>query len=323
MWIFTRIADAYDKMTEENAKWIDSGLQPWVATTLYADSPWYRNVGVWTAAGTLFALNKFTATVAGGFIDVVRLGDGAFIEGGWRGWGRDALRLLVLVGPALRGARYGAGYFGAAFKGLDEGSVAAAEASKLGLEIPRWAKNCTWMAALRTLRLTGTRPLATLGNLAEAAGLTSITETGPAYVSEVVPALRNLGMRIESLEPGALSTMDDVARIVSRNPNGQVLFSVTWDGIGHTLVGVRRLFGGMRILDRTGGILVDSLKQLEALGYEGISKAVPYGPAAVAQDSVVVQFLEKVPSLANIIVHTQGAPPAPQPAERTREAQEA
>jgi hypothetical protein len=100
MWVFTKIADWFDKTRQDNERFIDSQLQPWVATTLYEDHPWYRNVGVWTAAGTLYALNKFTTTVAAGFVDVLRVGDG-IQEGGW-GYGKDAMRLLMVVGPALR-----------------------------------------------------------------------------------------------------------------------------------------------------------------------------------------------------------------------------
>src|SRR6202035_4669993 len=34
MWVFTEIADWFDKTRADNEKWIDSELQPWVATTL-------------------------------------------------------------------------------------------------------------------------------------------------------------------------------------------------------------------------------------------------------------------------------------------------
>jgi hypothetical protein len=179
MWVFTRVADAYDRISQDNAKWIDSGLQPWVATTLYEDHSLYRNIGVWTASGTLFALNKFTTTVAGGFIDVLRLGDGV-AKGGWRGLGQDAFRMLTLLGPGLRALRY----WGAAIKGLDEGAEAAKAARAAGLEVPEWVNNCTWMAAARALRLSGEQPLATLADLVKINGLTSVTETGPAWVSD-------------------------------------------------------------------------------------------------------------------------------------------
>src|SRR5262249_10565740 len=82
MWIFSKVADWFDKTRAENVAWIDRELQPWVATTLYDDSHWYRKVGVWTAAGTLHALNKFTTTVASGFVDVLRVEDG-IRKGGW------------------------------------------------------------------------------------------------------------------------------------------------------------------------------------------------------------------------------------------------
>jgi hypothetical protein len=104
MWVLTKVADWFDQTRADNDAWVDQYLQPWVATTLYEDSPWYRNVGVWAASGVLYSLNKFTTTVASGFVDVLRVGDG-MKERGW-GYGKDALRILMILGPAVRGARY-------------------------------------------------------------------------------------------------------------------------------------------------------------------------------------------------------------------------
>jgi hypothetical protein len=76
MWVFTEIADWFDNTRRDNEQLIDSVLQPWVASTLDDGSPWYRNVAVDTGAGLGYALNKFTTTVAAGFVDVLRIGDG-------------------------------------------------------------------------------------------------------------------------------------------------------------------------------------------------------------------------------------------------------
>jgi hypothetical protein len=281
MWVFTDVADWFDKTRQDNEKWIDSELQPWVATTLYDDSPWYRNVGVWTASGTLYALNKFTTTVAAGFVDVLRLGDGVQ-EGGW-GYAKDAMRLLMVVGPALRGARWAVTL------------VAAVDETPL-------AGNCSWIAATRIARWTGAKPLAELGDLAKAQGLGGIGDTGGAYADELLPALQNLGARA-SLVTKELNSLQDVAQVVAENPNGATMFSVEWtmggQNVGHTLFAVRNFLGGMTIIDRSG-MAVKSLAELQVL-YPGIGSATVYGTSMVVDSSMLVRSVGTLPTLGNII----------------------
>jgi len=300
MWIATEVADWFDKTRADNDAWIDRGLQPWVATTLYDDSPWYRNVGVWTAAGVLYALNKFTTKVASGFVDVLRLGDG-FKEGGW-GYGKDALRLLMVVGPALRGARY-----------LTTLVPAVDTSPTVG--------NCSWVAATRLLRLTGVKPLAELRNVAPWMGF-EVSETAGIWPEELAPALRHLGAEAKTVDLVAeasrtsgsvISTEEALAKVVSANPNGAVMFSVNWQmggrPVGHTLIAVRNFFGGMTIIDRSGRA-VKTLAELEEAskfgpGYPSIGQAVIDAEGVVIQNSAVVRSLGTIPTLTNII--TQGA----------------
>ncbi len=301
MWIFTEVADWFDKTRADNDAWIDQGLQEWVGTTLYDDSPWYRNVGVYVASGTLYALNKFTTTVAAGFVDVLRLGDGVK-EGGW-GYGKDALRLLMILGPAARGARYAATL------------VEAVDVSG------GTAPNCTWVAASRLLRFTGTRPLAEVGDVANASGLTNVGQTGPAWGTDLLPALRSLGAEakavdlateakaVDLLGQGAGSTEQALSKVVAANPNGVVMFSVRWmsggQSVGHSLLAVRDFFGGISIIDRLGGATVKSLAELEST-YAGISSATVDANAVVAQNTALVKSLGTVPSLMEVI--SQAAP---------------
>src|SRR5690242_16175274 len=146
MWVFTDFANAFDKLKEDNAKALDSWLQDWVATTLDDSSPWYRNVAVYAGSGLAYSVNTLSTSVLSGFVDVLRIGDGVN-AGGW-GYGQDALRLLMVAGPALRLGRYGL-------------SIVAAvdETSNVG--------NCTWIAATRALRLTGTKHFARVGDVAK------------------------------------------------------------------------------------------------------------------------------------------------------------
>jgi hypothetical protein len=304
MWVFTEIADWFDKTRADNEKWVDSELQPWVATTLYDDSPWYRNVGIWTASGTLYALNKFTTTVAAGFVDVLRLGDGVQ-EGGW-GYGKDALRLLMVVGPALRGARYVI----AGIQELDVGSTALRQAMQAGSSFPDavravpWSGNCGWVAAARLLRLTGNGPLAELSDVARAAGM-DVEETGGLKtVTDLNAPLRFLGAPTRT---AAVNGMEGVADLLSKNPNSSVMFGVRWarEGktLGHALVATRNFFGGISILDRSGKMFA-SLAEL-ATSYRGIENATVDSAALLMDNSLLVRSLGTLPTLGNIV--TQAA----------------
>lgn len=308
MWVFTEIADWFDKTRQDNEKFIDSQLQPWVATTLYEDHAWYRNVGVWTAAGTLYALNKFTTTVAAGFVDVLRLGDGVK-EGGW-GYGKDALRLLMVVGPALRGARYAI----AGIQELDVGQAALNQARAAGAtfadalrQVP-WAGNCGWVAATRMLRLTGNGALSELSDVARASGL-DVTETGGLRsVTDMEHPLRFLGA---STKTATIKGMDGLTDLVNENPHGAVMFGVRWlrDGArqGHALIAVRNFFGGVSLLDRSGKIY----SSLAELPYAGIASATIDSTALVVRNSMVVTSLETIPTLANIVSQATTVPGIP------------
>jgi hypothetical protein len=299
MWVFTEIADWFDKTRKDNEAWIDSTLQPWVGSTLYDDSPWYRNVGIYTAAGALYSVNKFTTTVASGFVDVLRIGDGVQ-QGGW-GYGKDALRLLMVIGPVLRGARFAVSL------------IPAVDASPT-------VGNCTWVAAARLLRLTGVRPLAQLSDVAMASGVDA-AQTAGAWPSELGPALRSLGASVRVGQ--SIAKMSDLAETVAQNPQAATMFSVNWtmngQQVGHTLVAVRDFMGGMSFIDRSGRI-VKNLAELNDL-YPGIKSAVLDAGTVIAENTMVVKSLGTVPTLSNIISQaatrhtpdkpTEAAPPNP------------
>ncbi len=298
MWAFTKIADWFDKTRKDNESFIDSQLQPWVATTLYEDHSWYRNVGVWTAAGTLYALNKFTTTVAAGFVDVLRLGDGVQ-EGGW-GYGKDALRLLMVVGPALRGARYviaGVQELDAGQAALNQARAAGASFQEALRQVP-WAGNCGWVAAARMLRLTGNGVFSELSDVARASGL-DVTETGGLRsVTEMDYPLRFLGA---STRTATIKGMEGLTDLVNENPHGAVMFGVRWlkDGArqGHALIAVRNFFGGLTLLDRSGKVY----SSLAELPYSGIASATVDSVALVVRNSMAVTSIETIPTLANIV----------------------
>ncbi|MFO0758591.1 MAG: LysM peptidoglycan-binding domain-containing protein [Byssovorax sp.] len=288
--MFTELANWFDKIRKEDGEWLDGELEPLVGSTLDESSPWYRNVAIYAGAGVAYSFFTLSTHVASGFVDVLRLGDGVK-NGGW-GYGQDALRFLMVVGPALKAARYGLSTV-----------VALDELNTVG--------NCTWVAATRALRMTGVRHGATLADLARAAGLSSIGETGGAFVDDIAFAVSNLGGRIKLLpQPG---TMSDLAKIVQQEPNAVTLFSVKWQAVAHTLLAFRDALGAMRILDR-GGKVVSALAELESL-YPGISLAQMYGEVGVIANARWMQPLATVPTIAHQIVLELGSVPLRPPAK--------
>jgi hypothetical protein len=272
MWIFTTIADAYDKTRSENLKFLQDVMHETAIDGV-------GGLVVWSTAAAAWYLNFVAGGVAGGLVDVLRIGDGVQ-KGGW-GYGQDALRLLMFAGPLMRVGRYGLALV-----------AAVDETANVG--------NCTWIGATRAARLTGVKHFARLGDVAKAAG-EQVKDTGGAVVSELQWPLTNLGAEVKPL--GAFSSMDQVVNAARANPNGVVMFSVEWQmggkQVGHTLLATRGPMGIIKIIDRSGTV-VDSLAELEPL-YQDISTATVYADAAVVQNAKIVTLLNEAPSILNVI----------------------
>lgn len=281
MLVFTKLADWFDREKTFEQEFIDALLQRWVLSTLDDKSPWYRNIAIWTASGASYAVNKLSTEVASGFIDILRFGDGVK-QGGW-GYGHDALRLLILTGPIVRAGRIGISLL-----------AAVDELPALG--------NCTWVAAVRALRMTGVKHFARVGDLARAAGIADTANTSGAFVHELITPLKQLGADAKYVAEA--TSMKQIARLADSNPSGVVLFSVKWSSgtgveIGHTLLARRGLFGGINIIDRTNQV-VSNLAELERL-YPGIKNAIPYGSLGVVQNARIVTLAGTLPSLMNVL----------------------
>ena len=80
MWVFTEVADWFEKNRAES----DQVLDQWVEDSNY-------NTGVMAAAAATKAFTTFGA----GFVDILRLGDGVK-EGSLKGVGTDALRVVAI-----------------------------------------------------------------------------------------------------------------------------------------------------------------------------------------------------------------------------------
>lgn len=277
MQFFAQIADGFDRIVDENDIFLES-----VGTQLakdYLKNPDAVNAIAMVGWARVHGAHTFTTFFARGYADVLRIGEGSKI-GGW-GYGQDALRALVLVGPASRAIRHLAGQ-GKIAKGI--------------LAAP--FDNCTWIACAQSLRLTGTRLFANVGDLVRAANIplaNSTTRVFPMlghtqrYVDELAPALSRLGASVRFLgSHPAFESIYGVFNAALKNRNGVVVFSVRWGQYGHTLVARATAFG-VHIYDRSGRV-VRSLAELDDI-YPGIGGAVPYGSAAIVQNTIAVRML--------------------------------
>jgi nucleoid-associated protein YgaU len=296
MWFFTEIADGFDRMVHEDEVFLDKWGTEAAAKSL-------RNEGSFelAAAAITYAGFKFTTTVSKGFVDVLRLGDGVK-KGGW-GYGEDALRALVVVGPALRGAR------------LVSGLVASVDANtSMG--------NCAWVAAARGARLSG-RLFASIKDIARSAGV-AFSDTGGIWPRQLAPALRSLGVDARIVLPEgkpAFSTMEEVLKAAARRRDGTLMFSINWvrnnTTVGHALL-ARWGVAGVRIIDRSGKV-VRTLAELET-SYPGISGARPVKEGLFIANSITTRALSTAPGLLNVLAVevkpaiVTAAPPRPPPA---------
>ena len=208
--------------------------------------------------GIVFATAAATSMDLGaGFVDVLRVGEGVK-EGGW-GYGKDALRVLSLAGPAARLGRLGL----ARVTPNPSGGV------------------CAWVASAKALRQTGTKHFATAQDLFKAAG----HHSAPMSMAEMIPVLKKVGAATKNLgEPKNIRYLE---QLTSQNPNGVILFGVSWSKGGHALYAFRDMVGRFRIADRTGTV-VSSLSELERF-YPGIGNAVPQGAAVQIMNSTITQ----------------------------------
>jgi nucleoid-associated protein YgaU len=261
MWIATEIADDFDKLRKEDDRILDDVFQGWVDYAVkHEDDPvWYsalRNAAIYTGAGILYGSWKLSSTVASGFLDTLRLGDGVK-EGGW-GYAQDALRLLVVAGPVLRIGRFGL--------------------SKLAsVDMFPQVGNCAWVAAAKALRMTGVRHFATLDDLAKAAGA-EVESLGGVYgFSGIAETLKSLGAATKPLVPQVQEVTAALKAAVKANPNSSIIFRVFWNmngqTVGHAMVAARNpVTGAMQILDRSGAV-VSKLSELEKF-YPNIGSAL-------------------------------------------------
>ena len=256
-------ADWWDKNKRET----EEILTEWVQ-----DNPQWWAVGI---AGTV----QTTMDVGAGFVDVLRFGEG-IAEGGIGGVGKDALRLLAIVGPLGRAG-------GMLSRLLHLRQI------RLAVQVKGVTGPCAFQAVNNAMSITKGKSLfLTVKDMAAAMGKPiSAFATGnkgrlivPNSVEKMLAFLRGHGVRIKTYVHG--TTISD-AIAVAQSESGVTMFGIrcmTTSGkkIAHAVIAVRDTMGRVRFADY-GGKYYSTLEDLvKGLGYGAVdAKGIFLKPNAV------------------------------------------
>lgn len=239
MWAVSEIADWWDDQNRQAKKELDHFID---------NNP--NLVGVIVATAVATAME-----VGAGTVDTLRFGQG-LAEGGVKGVGKDALRLIGLAGPLGRGAK------------IVQTSVNAKLARII---VDPGGGICGWISGTQALRQTGTKAFAAVDDLAQALGK-SISEFGGSQLANRIELFKQIGARISSLK--VVQSIDDIARMTQNNGSitmfnvfGKRMQGGVLKKVGHAVYAFRDNFGRLRIMDRGGragkvGEVFDSLEDL-------------------------------------------------------------
>ncbi len=226
MWIFTDIADWWDKKNQQS----EAVLDQFVADSGYSQ-------GTMIVAASAHAFTTFGA----GFVDVLRLGDGVK-KGNLAGIGTDALRFVAIfpVGKAAGMLKTANGF----------------QAAKLVADVK--GPICSWVATTKALaqigQKSGGKLFATVEDLARAAGV-PLNSIGAIRLTDMLLVLKKIGAttgpvkRITSFKAiKAMIPFDGSVVLVSL----KVILKNGTEA-GHAIYVYRDILGRIRIMDRTVG----------------------------------------------------------------------
>jgi hypothetical protein len=233
------IADWWDEQHRTSKKALDQFVD---------NNPNLFGVIVATAVAT-------SMEIGAGTVDMLRFGQG-MAEGGVKGIGKDALRLIGLLGPLGRAGKM---------------VQTTANAKLARLIVDPGGGICGWVSGAQALRQTGTKAFVAVDDLARSLGR-SIAELGGSQLGNRILMFRQLGARISSTR--SVSSIDDIANMTQKN-GGVTMFNIFGrrmeNGhlrrIGHAVYAYRDNLGRLKILDRGGsagrtGEVFDSLLEL-------------------------------------------------------------
>ncbi|MDM0116624.1 peptidoglycan-binding domain-containing protein [Variovorax sp. J22R133] len=241
------IADAFDAKRLKRVK----DLEEWVQ-----DNPQWWAVALATTGATAM---EFT----GGYVDLLRLGEGV-AEGSWSGAGKDALRLLSLLGPMGRVT----GKLTPLLRQQQLLSGLRLAVKPAGISGP-----CTFQAANNVAQLAkGKSVFVTITDMARARGKQvadlAVDDKGrrvlAAFIDDLLPTLRAAGVQARRVID--LKNVEDVVKL-TRGTRRVVVFAfeVAIKGkekpIRHSVMAFRDTAGQVRFADY-GGKVFESLEAL-------------------------------------------------------------
>jgi hypothetical protein len=244
------LANWWDDQKRESEKILGEWVQ---------DNPQWWAVAIAGAVATSMELGA-------GFVDVLRFGEGA-AQGGWKGYGKDALRLLMLLGPLARAG-------GAASRFLTP--LLKAGNLRLAVQVAGVDGPCTFQAVNNAVSIMkGKNVFVTVADMAAGVGkrLTELTKAASgdyqlaAWIDELVPTLRQLGVRVR--EVSGFTQVQQVIGLAQKE-SGPVIFAIrttvrnaagATEEILHSVIAMRTPAGAVRFADY-GGKFVASLPEL-------------------------------------------------------------
>lgn len=243
------MADWWDQQKRES----EAILTEWVQ----------ENPDYWAAAATI----QTSMDLGSGFVDVLRFGEG-MAEGGLKGFGSDAMRLLVVLGPLGRAGGVAARYLKPL---LLSGRI------RLAVQVTGVDGPCTFQAVNNALAITKGKSLfVTVADMASAMGQ-RLSQLKPvpnspglvelsAWIDDLVPLIKRMGSHVKEITN--LRSINEVVAVAKRE-SGPVVFAIkatvrTAAGKTETLyhsVIAMRVNGVVKFADY-GGRYVGSLEEL-------------------------------------------------------------
>jgi hypothetical protein len=218
------VADDFDKSEAKS----EAVLDVWVENRGYS-------TGSMVAASAAVAFMRFSAT----FVDILRLGNG-LRDGGFRGVGTDAIRLLTVAGAA--------------------GSAVSRLTRILVVEQAAGTFTCTWITTVNALGRTGQRFFASIEQLAQAAGvdlklIAAARGTPLSAFKALIDAVRKVGVVVEDVKPSS-QQVESIVDLMNARANGALAFAIEYTSgagkAGHQLFATYSKICGLAITDTTG-----------------------------------------------------------------------
>lgn len=251
----SEVSDWWDKQKKET----ELILSDWVT-----DHPGYFSIITATAVQTSMDLGA-------GFVDVLRIGEGV-AEGGWKGYGKDALRLISVLGPLGRAGGMAARYLQ---------PLVASRMIRFAVQVTGIDGPCTFQAINNATKITrGNTYFVLVSDMAGALGkrVSALTKSNGLYelgawTDEMIPFLRNAGMRVREVTGiKLLSQVTDLAK----NSTGPVVFSIkatvrsatgATQELYHSVIAMRMPNGLVKYADYGGKFQLTLSELVNNLGY--------------------------------------------------------